>query len=143
MTESLPLSDEALENALALSRAVFRLLETWGVSPSDQIALLKLPEDVSTRHLRRYVHDTPLPDTREVQERLEHIIGIADALRTTFPTNPNMGELWMRKRNRHFRRRTPVAAMVEDGDMGVIKVRSHLDCSYAWADSGSTASARS
>lgn len=133
--------DPTLEQRVAVSRAVISILDNWGVEPGDQVILLKLPEGTPSRALRRYSHDTPLPDTPEVMERLEHIIGIADALRTTFPQNPSMGDLWMKKRNKRFRRRTPVATMVEDGDIGVIQVRSHLDCSFAWRDSDSHAHA--
>ena len=85
--------------------------------------------------LRRYRDDTPLPDTREVNERVEHIIGIADALRTSYPHNPSMGLVWMKQKNKRFKRRAPVIVMVEDGLDGIVAVRSHLDCSFDWFNS--------
>jgi hypothetical protein len=78
-----------------------------------------------------------LPDDPGVAEHLEHLMGIADALRTTYPRNENMGARWMRSPCRQFGGRTPVAVMVEGGTAGLIAVRSHLDCSYAWDRSGS------
>lgn len=123
----------------SLTRAVIGLLQTWGVEMAEAVAILALPEDTNARNMRRYEQDTPFPDDPDVLERIEHLIGIADALRTTFPRNPQMGPLWMHRRNKHFRRRTPIALMVEDGLAGVIAVRTHLDCSFAWAASGSTA----
>lgn len=123
----------------SLTRAVIGLLQTWGVEMAEAVAILALPEDTNARNMRRYEQDTPFPDDPDVLERVEHLIGIADALRTTFPRNPQMGPLWMHRRNKHFRRRTPIALMVEDGLAGVIAVRTHLDCSFAWAASGSTA----
>lgn len=128
------------EQRASLTRAVLELLENWGVSMSEAAVILALPDTTNARNMRRYQMDTPFPDDPEVLERVEHLIGIADALRTTFPRNPQMGPLWMHRRNKHFRRRTPVAMMVEDGLAGVIAVRTHLDCSFAWASSGSKVS---
>ena len=80
-----------------------------------------------------------LPDTPATMARIEQLLGIADALRTMFPHNPQMGLHWLRKRNKHLRRRTPAECMVEDGMSGLIRVRTHLDCTYAWDMSGSHA----
>jgi hypothetical protein len=131
-------SDASQEDRVNLTRTIISLLESWGIGASEQIAILALPAEVSPRNMRRFQVDTPFPDDPDVLERIEHLIGIADALRTTFPRNPQMGPLWMHRRNKHFRRRTPVALMIEDGLDGVIAVRTHLDCTFAWASSGST-----
>ncbi|MBZ0070963.1 MAG: antitoxin Xre/MbcA/ParS toxin-binding domain-containing protein [Thiohalobacteraceae bacterium] len=127
------------EDRVCLTRAVISLLEGWGVEPREAAIILGLPEDTTMHNMRCYRSNTPFPDCPEVLERVEHLIGIADALRTMFPRSAQMGPLWMHRRNRHFRRRTPVDLMVEDGLNGVIAVRTHLDCSFAWAVSGSTA----
>ncbi|MBI5042101.1 MAG: DUF2384 domain-containing protein [Gammaproteobacteria bacterium] len=127
------------EDRVYLTRSIISLLESWGIGLSEQVVILALPSEITARNMRRYQTDTPFPDDPDVLERIEHLIGIADALRTTFPRNPQMGPLWMHRRNKHFRRRTPVNLMVEDGLDGVIAVRTHLDCSFAWASSGSTA----
>ena len=134
-------SNATQEDRLSLTRSVIGLLESWGIGLSEQIAILALPSGTSVRNMRHYQMDTAFPDNEDVLERIEHLIGIADALRTTFPRNPQMGPLWMHRRNKHFRRRTPVDIMVEDGLNGVIAVRTHLDCSFAWSASGSSASA--
>ncbi|HID49667.1 MAG TPA: DUF2384 domain-containing protein [Chromatiales bacterium] len=119
----------------ALARAIMAILDRWGLDAAQTVALLNLPEKTPTRMLRRYRDDTPFPDIREVNERLEHIIGIADALRTTYPHNPSMGLVWMRQKNKRFSRRAPVRVMVEDGLEGLVAVRSHLDCSFDWFNS--------
>ena len=121
-----------------LARAIVAILDSWGVDASDQITLLDLPDGTPSRAIRSYRKEKPLPDDPNVMRRVEHLIGIADALRTTFPQNPRMGLLWMQKRHRKFRRRTPLRTMLEDGNTGVIQVRQYLDCSFAWRMSGST-----
>lgn len=123
------------EERAALARGIMSILDKWGLSAGDQVRLLNLPDKTPTRMLRRYRDDTPLPDTREVNERVEHIIGIADALRTSYPHNPSMGLVWMKQKNKRFKRRAPVIVMVEDGLDGIVAVRSHLDCSFDWFNS--------
>jgi len=123
------------EERVELTQAIIGILDSWGLRDSEQIAVLGLPEGTPTRVIRKYRMDTALPEDPEIDCRIEHIVGIADALRTTFPMSRNMGIMWMRRRNRKFRQRSPLDCMVEDGLLGVIQVRSHLDCSYAWRTS--------
>lgn len=125
------LSNEDRNN---LGRMVVNLLDDWGVKASDQVTILALPDGTPTRMLRRYHEDTPLPDNPDVMKRVEHLMGIAEALRTTFPRNAQIGLLWLKQPCRRLRRRRPVDIMVEDGLSGLISVRSHLDCSFAWRE---------
>ena len=123
------------EDRAALARGIMSILDKWGLSASEQVELLNLPDKTPTRMLRRYRDDTPFPDIQEVNERLEHIIGIADALRTSYPHNPSMGLVWMKQKNKRFQRRAPVRVMVEDGLDGIVAVRAHLDCAFDWFNS--------
>jgi uncharacterized protein (DUF2384 family) len=97
--------------------------------------ILALPQGTPTRMLRRYHEDTPLPDEPAVMQRVEHLLGIADALRTTFPRNSNIGLMWLKQPCKRLRRRRPMDIMIEDGLSGLITVRTHLDCSFAWRES--------
>jgi hypothetical protein len=45
----------------------------------------------------------------------------------------------VRRGNRQFGRKAPLAVMVEDGESGLIAVLSHLDCTFAWDLTGSKA----
>jgi uncharacterized protein (DUF2384 family) len=123
------------EDRNALGRIVVNLLDDWGIGASDQIAMLALPEGTPKRMLRRYHEDTPLPDDPDVMKRVEHLLGIADALRTTFPRNASIGLLWLKQPCKRLRRRRPADIMIEDGLSGLITVRTHLDCSFAWRES--------
>lgn len=123
---------------LELGRLVINTLEEWGIRPSDQVKMLALPGKVTGRSLRRYQDDTPLPNDPDVMKRVEHLMGIADALRTTFPRNDRIGVLWLQQPCRRLRRRRPLEIMLEDGLSGLITVRTHLDCSFAWRESERT-----
>lgn len=126
------------EDRTQLGRLVVNLLEEWGVSGTDAVNILALPAGTKGRALRRYQEDTPLPDDPEVMKRVEHLMGIADALRTTFPRNANIGLLWLKQPCKRLRRRRPLEIMIEDGLSGLITVRTHLDCSFAWRESERT-----
>ena len=126
------------EDRTQLGRMVVNLLEEWGVRPSDAVNILALPKGTKGRALRRYQEDTPLPDDPEVMKRVEHLMGIADALRTTFPRNANIGLIWLKQPCKRLRRRRPLEIMIEDGLSGLITVRTHLDCSFAWRESERT-----
>lgn len=125
-------ADERLE----LTRGVLAMLDEWEINERDQLTLLGLGE-APVRELRQLGQHRALPDEPEVMQRIEHLINIADALRTTYPFSRRMGKLWMHKPNRKFRQRTPIATMVEDGIVGLISVRSYLDCTFSWDRSGS------
>ena len=126
-----------LEDRIELTRAIVHILDDWGLSPAQQIALLALPETTRPGAFRQFRQNTPLPMDETVLERIEHVIGIADALRTSYPHNARMGGIWLNRVNHRFDNRAPLAAMLEDGLAGLLAVRVHLDCAYDWHISGS------
>jgi uncharacterized protein (DUF2384 family) len=129
------MSELTQEDRTNLGRMVVNMLDEWDVKASDQVNILALPDGTPTRMLRRYHENTPLPDDPEVMKRVEHLLGIADALRTTFPRNSRIGVLWLKQPCKRLRRRRPMDIILEDGISGLITVRTHLDCSFAWRES--------
>ncbi len=123
------------EDRIELGRMVINVMDDWCIRGLDQVTILALPEGTPARKLQRYLDDTPLPDDPVVLKRVEHLLGIADALRTTFPRNSSIGLLWLKQPCKRLRRRRPIEIMVEDGLEGLIAVRTHLDCSFAWRES--------
>lgn len=126
------MADKQSEKGSEFARIVMNLLEAWKLSNADKLSLLAFPASVRSRSLHKYHDGTPLPDDPEILKRAEHILGIADALRTSFPRNEQMGAFWMHKSNKRFRNRTPINCMLEDGLNGIVAVRVHLDCAYDW-----------
>ena len=127
------------EDRLALTRAVMELLDDWGLQANEMRSVLDMPESVKARNMGRYrTGSTPLPDDARVMHRAAFLLRISEALRTYFPTNPQMRARWMRQANRRLRRRAPVAVIVEGGEAGLMAVLAELDCTYAWDLTGST-----
>ena len=125
------------EERVALSRLIVELLDHWGVEGADQVALLGLPPYTKPRALRRYHENTALPNSPEINERIDHLLGIADALRTSNPLSASADVIWLHAINHRFDNRPPLDAMIQDGIGGLLAVRTHLDCAYDWNLGGS------
>lgn len=125
-----------LDEQTEISNMIISLLNGWGVSSTDQVTILAMPENIRPRAMRRY-ESLPFPDEPQIWERVEHLAGIADALRTMYPLYPQMSAIWMNKANNRFKNRTPLVSMLEDGLDGIIAVRAHLDCTFDWEVNGS------
>ena len=125
-------NDSASEKKAKLASTIISTLDSWGVSNADKIILLDLPAETKPRAIQRYQQGTPLPDDTNVQERVGHLLGIAEALKLAYPRNEKGGELWLNRPCRHFNGRVPMTIMTEDGLTGITTVRMYIDCSYDW-----------
>jgi hypothetical protein len=128
------MSEIDFEDRVVMTQVIIHILDTWGLADGQQLGVLGL-EDTPKRAVRKFRDHTPLPETEAVMERVEHVAGIAEALRTTYPRNAHMGPRWMQEGNRRFDGRSPAQTIVEDGLSGLIAVRAHLDCAFAWEKS--------
>ena len=125
------------EQKLIHTHKVMNALDEWGLNGEQILMILDLPKTERSRHLAKYRKDTPFPDDENVACRVKILLGIIDALRTTYPRNLRMGARWMAQPHVRLKNRPPLQAMLEDGESGVIAVLSELDCAYAWELSGS------
>lgn len=121
-------NDEKIE----FTKNIMAMLDNWGVSHENKILLLDLPAEIKTRVVRRFYIDRPLPDDSQVSQRIEHLMGIADAIRTSYPLNGQMAAFWLNKKNQRFENKTPLEFMLEGGTENVIAIRAHLDCAWDW-----------
>ncbi len=120
------------DEQITVTVRVMEILDSWGLSAAEIISLIALPEKTPTRALRRYRENTAFPLNPELEERVGHIMGITDALRTSYPHNPNMGKMWIRQKSKKLNNQIPLQIIVENGLAGIIEIRKHLDCSYDW-----------
>jgi hypothetical protein len=120
------------EEESRLSTLLIAELDDWGVSNAQKIILLALPTGTRIRAIYRYQQGEPLPDNSVTREHIQHLLGIAEALRLAYPRNKQGGKLWLNRANKNFSYRTPLAVMLEDGLAGITAVRMRIDCSYDW-----------
>ena len=131
--------NDAKQAALAeITRAVMDLLDDWGLDSREMQVVLGLPETVRARMFNRFREGTAvLPDDTQVLRRSQYLLRIADALRTTYPRNPRMGQRWIRGAHRRFGRRSPLSMIINNGEQGLIRVLSEVDCTFSWDLTGS------
>ena len=120
------------QDQVDFTRTIMMILDDWGLGSEAIISVLGLPDKTPKRNLRKFRENTPFPKAEGLYQRLDHLVGIATSLRTTYPMNPQMGTLWMRKPQRLFDNRSPLDVITNDGEKGLVAVRSHLDCTYDW-----------
>ncbi len=126
------------EKRLALTQSIMELLDDWKLQVKEKIILLGLPDEVRVRHMEQYRKDKAFPETDKVNEHLVHLVGISDALRTTYPRNLEMGTIWLKKAHKRLDNKTPMYIMTHEGLKGIRRVRGILDCSYEWNMTGSS-----
>ncbi|MGF1545977.1 MAG: antitoxin Xre/MbcA/ParS toxin-binding domain-containing protein [Thiotrichales bacterium] len=107
------------------------LFDSWGLSPRDILSVLEI-DSVAIRHVDKFRNDRSFPDGVEMDERIEHLICIAEALHTAYPLNPQMAKVWLRRSNRKLGNLPPMEHLVSGGMDGLRNVRAELDCTYAW-----------
>ncbi len=131
------MSELTVDQRHSMTRKVMGMLESWNLSAKDMIRLLQLPDSVKARNIARFREEDAFPANAEVDRRVAYLLRIEEALHTYFPRNPEMRDLWVKRGNKQFGKRAPIAVMVEDGESGLIAVLSHLDCTFAWDLTGS------
>ncbi|MBI3575192.1 MAG: DUF2384 domain-containing protein [Gammaproteobacteria bacterium] len=65
-----------------------------------------------------------MPDSPEINERADHLLGIAGAPRASWSHNAHMGAIWMNRPNHRFDGRKPLAVLIEDGLPGFFAIRT-------------------
>ncbi|WP_455217921.1 antitoxin Xre/MbcA/ParS toxin-binding domain-containing protein [Kaarinaea lacus] len=126
------MSDQVDQDKSRLATFLIAVFHDWGVSNAEMVTLLALPDGTKPRAIHQYQQGTPFPEDESIQARVDHFVGIAEALRLAYPLNMQGGKLWLHRPNRHFERRTPLSVMIEDGLSGIAAVRMRIDCSYDW-----------
>ena len=111
----------------AVTPMVMRLFEHWGLTYEQQAALLSL--STSTRStIARYKRGVAyLSQDRDTRDRAGHLLAIHKYLRTIFPLNQELVYKWPTKPNTYFGGKTPVDFMIDEGFLGLVKVRRYLE----------------
>jgi len=109
-----------------------QIFEHWNLSDKDQLALLSLGESIRARHLYLYRRGDKSFDFNETSfNRAQIIIGIFEALSTTYPTNSEYASIWLKRPVRKFKHKAPLDLMLSGG-VGMNRVWNFLDCTQSW-----------
>jgi len=117
------------------TQRIIRMLDKFGLDAEQQIRILGFPKGTRTRTLRQYRENKPFPDDEQIQQRISILAHISDALRTTYPTNPQMALFWIKQKNRHLDNYRPVDVLGRGRRNDLLSVLSLLDCTVHWDQS--------
>lgn len=121
------------EEMVSIGKTVMRYLDAWRLSNEEIIVILGLDEKTPKRHLQHFRSGSKvLPQDAEVMQRIEHVAGIVEALRTAYPMNVSMRDRWIYQACRRFQGNTPLFAMMTQGINGLVNARIEIDCAYGW-----------
>ena len=129
------MNQESQEKKMQQTQGIIRMLDQFGLDAEQQIRLLGFPEGTRTRTLRQHRENKPFPDDEQIQQRVSLLAHISDALRTTYPTNPQMAMFWIKQKNRHLDNLRPVEILSRGSRNDLISVLSLLDCTVHWDQS--------
>ncbi len=115
---------------LRITQQSISVMQNWGMTEKEAVTLAGLEGLVKARHLDQYLNEQAFPNEKDIYLRLEHILGIDEALATTYPRNNQMAKMWLNRPHRRFAKRTPLAMMLEEGAKGLVSVRMDLDCTF-------------
>lgn len=111
-----------------------QILENWQLSDAEQLNLLDLEGKVKPRHLYQYRRgDTSFEFDQGLKIRAEMVLGVYEALNTTYPTNRDYPAIWLRRSVRKFKNKAPLELMLS-GEHGMKRVWHFLDCTQGWRD---------
>lgn len=118
------------ELCLKITQQSILVMQNWGMNEKEAITLAGLEGIVKARHIDQYKEEKAFPNEKDIYMRLEHILGIDEALATTYPRNEQMARMWLNRPHRRFSKRTPLEIMLNEGPRGLVSVRMDLDCTF-------------
>lgn len=102
------------------------LFEHWRLAAADQLDLLGLAPG-NRAALSRYRKGAPLANSRDLLERVRHLLAVHKNLRLLFPQDRELAYRWMTTPNRAFDNLAPVQVVKAYGFLGLLMVRAYLD----------------
>lgn len=111
---------------VVLAKAIMRAFEEWGLANADRQVLLGLGVH-GRATLGRYAKGQPLSNTRDLLDRVGHLLGIYKGLQLLYPENPEIRSGWLSSPNRRFGGRTPVEVVGERGFSGLLMIHGEID----------------
>lgn len=124
--EKMPMLEDA-KSRQALGKMVIRLFKHWNLDTVTQLNLLGLSE-TSRAMLSKYASgESPLPNSRDMLDRVGWLLAIHKALRLLYPHNQTLCYSWVNRRNEAFENMCPIEVMKMQGLIGIAKVTRYLD----------------
>jgi hypothetical protein len=114
------------ESRIGLAKLITKLFDLWKLSTTDRLELLGQSPS-SRANLAKYRNGAPLPNLRDLLDRVGWLLSIHKSLRLLYPYNETLRYSWINRRNKAFDNLTPLQLMQQEGIIGMAKVSRYLD----------------
>ena len=121
------------QDRMSLAYGLMQLFDRWKIKENaDRLSLLGI-ENARSRWVNAYRKGTKaLPQTETVLKRVQYLLDIHEALKTTFPHSQAVMGVWIHTKNRKFNNNSPLQVMLAGGTDGIYQVLCELDCTQNW-----------
>ena len=109
----------------ALAKQVITLFRYWKLDSATQSAMLGLSEKAYST-LKGYAEGAPLADSRDLLDRVGHLLGIHKSLRVLFPHNRKLAYQWPTAPNRQLGGLRPIDIVRDQGLSGLVALREFV-----------------
>ncbi len=115
------------ESRKKLARVIMNLFEHWDLDTATQLNLLGFSPTSRALLIPYKKGIKPLPNTRDLFDRVGWLLSIHKSLRLLYPKNENIRYTWISRKNMAFDNQTPLEMMTNEGIIGIAKVARYLD----------------
>ncbi len=126
MATTTNVNPKSREGRAALAKMITNLFALWKASTQEQLKLLGMSQS-SRKSLTLYRKGNPLPNRRDLMDRVANLLAIHQSLRVLFPRNRDIVYIWPTTPNRAFGGQSPIEVMSREGFLGLLIVKRHLD----------------
>lgn len=101
---------------------MIRLLREWRLTPANQLVLLGMERKSKSMLYRYAAGRTPLPDSIDINYRIQKLLSIYRLILVLYPQNPEIRKNWVHLRNGAFENYKPIENMLNRGMTGLYHV---------------------
>jgi hypothetical protein len=106
---------------------IMQLFAHWNLSIRQQAIALGLSSGTGTSIHNYKSGKGYLPTSRDIQDRIGHLLAIHKCLRRAYPFNNALVYSWIKTPNSDFNQQTPFDIMEQQGLLGVVEIRNYLE----------------
>ncbi len=114
------------EGRIAITKMIMRLFDLWELPVKDQLAFLGLSAG-SRGTLERYRKGNPIPNHRDLMDRVGNLLAIHRSLRTLWSHNREIVYDWITTPNSDFGGHSPADIVREKGFSGLLAIKGYLE----------------
>lgn len=106
------------------TQLVMTLFERWQLTQRQQASMLGVTHSTINRYKSG---QQAFSSTRDLQDRVGHLLAIHQLLRTLLPDNVDLVYAWPTLKNEYFDNDMPVEVIEQEGFAGLLRVREYLE----------------